>query len=486
MFQKIYHLFFTNRTMGQTVLKNTTWLGIGTLVSGLFKIVIVVYAARVLGASGYGVFSYALALAGFLSLLPDMGINLMLTRELSIRPELRTKYFSTVFFIRSALLILVYVILALLLPHFINIPEAIPLLSAMALMVVFDGFRSLGMTLVRAREQMEWEAGINIFTSIAIVVASVVAISYRASPTTLAFSYALGSGLGLIATGYVVRDYIKEILVNYTPQLTKRILSFVWPLAIINSLGAVLTYADSIFLGWMRTPTELGFYSAAQKPVQIFLAIPALLGISLFPIFSRLVHRQDPKMKSIAEQSILLSLLIAIPLTTGLFFLRRPLVLLLYGQDYLGSVAVLGWLSFVIVITFPAVIVSYIILAHNMQRQFIIQSVIGALMIIGLGLYMIPRWGAVGAAMAAVASQGVTYGFIYYVVRQRLRLAITRALGKIVAATGLMGISIVVLDRIGTHLYLTTALAIIVYLAALWLLREPWIERLKHTLLSSD
>ena len=45
------------------------------------KAVIVIYAARILGAADYGVFSYAITLAGFFSIFVDPGINAVLIRD---------------------------------------------------------------------------------------------------------------------------------------------------------------------------------------------------------------------------------------------------------------------------------------------------------------------------------------------------------------------------------------------------------------------
>ena len=58
MFSRIQDWLLNNKTVGQTVAKNTFWLFSGQLISRLLRAAIVIYAARVLGASSWGAFSY--------------------------------------------------------------------------------------------------------------------------------------------------------------------------------------------------------------------------------------------------------------------------------------------------------------------------------------------------------------------------------------------------------------------------------------------
>ncbi|MCL5004783.1 MAG: hypothetical protein M1170_02470, partial [Patescibacteria group bacterium] len=60
MLQKIKSFLFENKTTRQTIAKNTFWLFFGEISSRVLRAAIVIYAARVLGADGWGVFSYAI------------------------------------------------------------------------------------------------------------------------------------------------------------------------------------------------------------------------------------------------------------------------------------------------------------------------------------------------------------------------------------------------------------------------------------------
>ena len=86
MFAKIKLFLLSNQNINQTLAKNTFWLGFGEITSRLLKTIIIFYAIRILGASGWGTFSYAISLCGLFMIFSDFGISSILTRELA-KPE---------------------------------------------------------------------------------------------------------------------------------------------------------------------------------------------------------------------------------------------------------------------------------------------------------------------------------------------------------------------------------------------------------------
>ena len=96
MWRRIKSFLLENKTPKQTVAKNTAWLSISDFGGRLLKAASSIYGARVLGAARYGVFSYAVALAGFFTLFIDPGINAILIREgAKATPEDGRSLFST-------------------------------------------------------------------------------------------------------------------------------------------------------------------------------------------------------------------------------------------------------------------------------------------------------------------------------------------------------------------------------------------------------
>ena len=62
------------------------------------------HLGEALGTSEYGVFSYAIGLAGFFTLFADIGINSVLTRNAAQRLGDARAYFATAFWMKVVLL----------------------------------------------------------------------------------------------------------------------------------------------------------------------------------------------------------------------------------------------------------------------------------------------------------------------------------------------------------------------------------------------
>ncbi|MDI6734266.1 MAG: oligosaccharide flippase family protein, partial [Patescibacteria group bacterium] len=95
MIKIIKDFLFKNKSEKQTVIKNSFWLAFGNIAGRLIRAVLIIYAARILGTEGYGIFSYALGLAAFFTIFSDIGLSSLLTRESIKKPEKIAEYFST-------------------------------------------------------------------------------------------------------------------------------------------------------------------------------------------------------------------------------------------------------------------------------------------------------------------------------------------------------------------------------------------------------
>src|SRR3990170_334910 len=72
---KIKKFLLNNESTAQTIVKNTFWLSLSESVGRALRIAIIIYAARVLGAAGWGTFSYMASLAAVFTIFADIGIS---------------------------------------------------------------------------------------------------------------------------------------------------------------------------------------------------------------------------------------------------------------------------------------------------------------------------------------------------------------------------------------------------------------------------
>ena len=96
------NFFLKNLGVKQTIAKNTFWLAVAEGITRFLKLFLIIYVARILGATEYGKFTFALAFVTLLSFLSDFGISPIFTRELA-RSKEREKEFSSLLFLKIIL-----------------------------------------------------------------------------------------------------------------------------------------------------------------------------------------------------------------------------------------------------------------------------------------------------------------------------------------------------------------------------------------------
>lgn len=482
MIKRLKELLFENKSVRQTITKNIFWLSTGQIGSRLVRAIIIIYAARVLGAGEYGVFSYILGLASFFTIFADIGVNALITRDIANNPEQKTKYFATSFWIKIGLLVFTTLLVVFVAPYFAKIQKAVLLIPFVALFSIFDSLRDFIAAYLRGLEKMEIEALIVIFMNVTIVTAGFIILSFSRTSGALLSSYIASVGVSTIFATFIIRkEFFKAFHVgNFDKKLAKQVLSSCWPIAFSGVLGTFMLNTDMIMLGWWRTAEEIGYYSAGQRIIQILYTLPALLASSTFPVISRFVKNNDrQKEKAITEKSMIIAFLIAMPIAIGGIILSQPIIKFIYGQEYLP-----GSLSFQILLLsplliFPGVFLSNLILAHNQQKKVVAYIAIGSIGNIVFNALLIPFWGIAGSSIATVTAQLLNYGLTWRFIKKVSFFETFRYLRKIIIAAASMGILSFALNKLGIHVIANIIISAGFYFGILYLLKEAILDEVK-------
>ncbi len=409
----ILKFLFSNGTAGQTIAKNTFWLFFGQMTGRLLRAVIVIYAARILGVASWGAFSYALGVAAFLTIFSDIGINALITKETSRNPELKNKYIATAFWTKLVLLTILIAGVAVAFPYLTNIPEAAAIMPILIFVFAFDTLRDLGSAISRSMEKMEIESLIGAFTNLAIVILGIIFLILEPTSRALAYAYAAGSGLGLLAIWFVLRRQIGNFFTNFDRKLVKDILLTAWPFGLMGLMGAINLNIDIIMVGWLGSATDVGYYSAAQKPVLLLYILPTLLASSIFPVMARMAKIAPAIIVALLEKAIAGVILLAIPVVLiGLIF-AGPIINLLFGAEYLPAVDAFRILVLTVLVVYPSTLLGNAIFAFDAQKSFVIFVPTFAAFNILFNFILIPIMGITGAATATLISQVIANFLIW-------------------------------------------------------------------------
>jgi O-antigen/teichoic acid export membrane protein len=468
-----------DQTTGRRIAKNTAWLFTGQIIGRLLRAGIVIYAARILGAASWGAFSYALSVAAFLTIFSDIGINALLTREGSKNPNERERYLATSFFVKLTLLIIMSVGVLLFINKLTNLPEAVSLMPIALAVFIFDSLRDLGSAMARALEEMRIEAITNIYTNIAITVFGIVALYISPTSWSVIVAYALGTVFGFISIVIPLRQYFRNLYRNFDRSLVKPIIATAWPFGLVGLMGAIMINTDVLILGWMRSATEVGLYSAAQRPIQLIYIAPSLIATAFFPQLARLAGESKEKFSALFSQALAVIYLLALPLALGGIILAKQFILLLYGAPYGSAYISFAILSATLAVVFPATLIGNALFAHNKQKTFLIYAVMGICGNIILDFILIPRWGMNGSSSATLINQIIINIYAWHLMQKTAPFFISRHLIKLVSGTLMMGVATYFMQYLGVPVLINIAASGIIYLVLLHALKEPTFQTIK-------
>ena len=476
--EKIRSFLFTNTSPRQTIAKNTIWLFLSEGVGRGLKMILVIYAARVLGAGGWGTFSYVLSLASLVMVFSDIGLSGLITREIVQKKEGYRTFISSALFIKTSLLMVSTLIVVFIGPSLSQIPEARTLFPIVALVLFFDAVRDFALAINTAFEKMERDMIAKSIMNITIVGLGIGLLQFNTVPQSVAIAYAIGSALGCaIALSTIWRD-AKNLFTRFDSTLFALVMRTTWPFALITLISTILSNTDIYLLGLWRSPEEIGLYSSMQRIQQFLLFIPGMIATAVFPLVSRLATKDDEHAGHILEKTTAFLLLIGIPLTAGGIMLAPQIVTLLFGAGYIGAVPILRVLFGVLLVSFPLVLFLNSIFAYDGQKSIANAYFFGFIANIILNILFIPRFGAIGSAIATLIATIIITGLMWHKLKRITRFHVTPQLkGITLSSIAMMG-SIVLCMFFEVTLIPTVCIAIFVYAGTILLIKDPLIEEL--------
>jgi O-antigen/teichoic acid export membrane protein len=161
--------------------------------------------------------------------------------------------------------------------------------------------------------------------------------------------------------------------------------------------------SEIFFLGRYQSTEVVSFYSIASLLAQnsLGLVLQVFSGV-LVPAFSEQFARGDiSRIKKIYLVSARYLMALGIPLAIGGMALAGPIIRLFYGVDYLPAVLLLQ----IVLIPYALLAIddaaTGVLYGMDQPAPILKVGIIMSILSIGLDLWLIPRYGAVGAAISS-------------------------------------------------------------------------------------
>jgi O-antigen/teichoic acid export membrane protein len=141
------------------------------------------------------------------------------------------------------------------------------------------------------------------------------------------------------------------------------------------------------------------------------------------------------------------ALLLTIPLAAGGMFLSRPLIQLLFGDQFIGGAAALGILIWIIPVSSSRALYRSALMSHGYQNENMWISLVAVAVNVSLNIILIPHFSYRGSAVASLAAELVLLFLLHQYVRRKIaRLPLVHHIWKPVLASIIMSAFVVWFD----------------------------------------
>ncbi|MDO8499478.1 MAG: flippase [bacterium] len=412
-----------------SVTKNTSFLTAASILQKVISFLYFTFVARAVGVENTGKYFFAISFTTIFAVVADFGLAPLLTREAARYPDRTEEYLSTVFIGK-----LIFGLVAIglvgaainLLGYAADIRELVYL---SALTMWFDNLQTTFYSVLRARKNLVFESVAIVVAQLLTMIIGTVSIIMGAPLIWLIVAYTIPSFLNFLYAGVVVRRvYSIHYSWLFNRDIFKIFVYTAWPFALAGLLGRLYSYSDAIMMSKLLPAEALGWWSVPYKIIFAFQFIPAALSASVYPVMSELFVSDPTKIGSLFLKSWRYLFIVVLPLAFGLMVFAEPIIIKLYRADYLPSVPVLRILAVSLIFSFLAFINGATLNATNRQKTQTALLAVTLVFNLVLNYWLIPGWGIIGAAWAALASSILLCGGGLYFASRGINLSI-RQLG---------------------------------------------------------
>lgn len=391
-------------TTSRTIARNTSWLLLATTAQKFLAFIAFTAAARIVGPDVTGEYFFAVAITSTFVVIADLGLTPVVIRAIA-RDDGRGKRLLGAALALKAGLIPLAVISAIVFAVFREAsPAVFYTLLIMVLVMSADSLHLLYYGVLRGKQKLRFEAlGMfvgQIFTTIAAVSAAVLGFGAPG----LAFALFVASLWNL---GWAWSRVQREDIGSVRPTIAdfKSVAHQAVPFALAGIFVKVYSYLDTMVIEAYHGLSAVGNYAVAYKVTYAFQFIPLVFIAALYPAMScEFAKKDEESLRRVFAGAIRIMIIIAAPIAAGLSAIAPRLIPILYDVQFLGVVmplTILPWVLLPIFIDFP---VGSLLNATN--RAHLKTTAMGAAMAVNaiLNVLLVPSYGPVGAAWAAVGS----------------------------------------------------------------------------------
>ena len=402
--------------------KNFFYSALLTVANYVFPLITYPYVSRVLGVSNIGICNFVDGVVDFFIMFSMMGITVVGVREIATTKGNRAalnRTFSSLLSLNAVTSLLAAAALSVAI-------FLIPKLYAYKEMMFIGVIRLLSNFLC-----IEWLfKGLEDFRYItlrSILVKSLFVVSvlvFIHHPEDYSVYYLLFS-LTFLANAAVNLVYARRSVSFSLKDLRFRGLAGPFFLiGLYTVMASLYTSFNSIYLGFVSTETQVGYYGTAAKIYGMVIAMfTAFTSVMLPRMSAVLAEGREEEFRGIVQKVLRVLFCLGVPVILLMEAEAPDIIRIISGAGYEGAILPMRILTpLVLVIGIEQVLVLQTMMPKKYDREVLLNSVIGAVVGVSLNILLVRRLESVGSSIVWLSSELVVLAGAVWVVSRRAQI----------------------------------------------------------------
>lgn len=450
------------------MMRNIGYLAISMGIGKFSGMVIYVILARYIGPSSVGQYAFAVSFTTLLTAISDLGLNTVVVRTVADDHSKLRLYLGNILVLRTVLSVLAFggilIVVAL-----SGLSTDLSLLiwiiaGATVFSTVGLGYRWA----FQSEEKLQYESLLSSAEGILLIGGWLVVLSMGYGLIETAY-VRLGVSVVICAVGLaIVLKRIAKPQLDLSRPFWIALFTAAAPFMIMAVCNRIYANLDTVLLGYLKGDTETGRYNVGYRLASLLQTVAMIYQFAIYPAIIKAFKTSEEEFHRVAQRGLRYIIFFAIWVGVVTTLYAEPVLSLIYGDHYENAATVLRiliWMNCFILITTAG---NSILFAFH-KDQLLLKIILLNLSInLTMNLLLIYPFGAEGAAIAILVSEGVTFCLIMFQVWRHCKaLPVFSLLTRPLAIAGLAVLPFFYLNSLPS--LVTIGILSVIYLGGLFL-----------------
>lgn len=431
------------------MMKNSFFMLMSLFTKLLTNLVIFFLFARIWGVDTFGWFMYFYTIATLLVIVVDYGFPIKLVKEISRNPNELIKIVSISFYSKLFITIFIIILSCIYVISSNEDGKILGVFMIILITLIFNSFSIFFNIPFRALNSFKLETVISLVGNLVYILITFILLYLNSQPIVISLGLLIGRILSFYLSFKLFSKKIGKVDISFefARNNSKEIFNNIRensPYAVHLAIGVLYLQIDTIVIKQLLDNEAVGIYQSGMRILIGALIFADVITNVYLPKLSKVTFNKELFI-DLGVNITRYSILIGSIGTIILFILAKPIILLLYGEEFLKTIPLVQMFSILLIVRYFGVSYGAMLTTMDRQKTRAIAVCFALIVNILLNMFLIPALGLSGAVISGILTS-LILNLIYITI-------IGRELKNILLNKNSIGVLLIILVSMFLHYY---------------------------------